>query len=87
MKRSISLLIALTLFAAPLLAGETISEMQKNDNDLFLAGCGACDGGLVALNTSMLGWGLGLSTAIAVIAASLHQSTATTHTVAHCCKN
>lgn len=84
MKKALSLLLSCSLLSAPLLAGETIDQMQKTENKLYLAGDGAADGGHVALDTSMIGWGLGLSTAIAVIAASLHQST-NNHAVAHCC--
>lgn len=60
------------------------NEMQnyKKDSDaIWRTGVGAEDGTFTAVSTSMLGWGLGLSVGIAVLASVLHQSSASHSTV------
>jgi transketolase N-terminal domain/subunit len=78
------LLTGLTLFLliAPVFSDE-LQNYKKDTESLWRTGSGAEDGTFTAISTSMLGWGLGLSVGIAVLASVLHQSTAA-HAHTHC---
>ncbi len=80
----IFLSIATIALASPY-SHDELAEKQSSVNNLYSAGCGAEDGATTAMATSMLGWGLGLSAGIAILAASLHQSTGSNGHSAHCC--
>ncbi len=77
-KKFATLSLALMMVTTPLLAKkkETIQELPKQTDALYRQGAGAQDGAYTALGTSMLGWGAGLAAGIGLLAAVLHQSTA-----------
>ncbi len=71
------LLIAFTLLVLPSLSfSDELDRWKKDSESIWRIGGGAEDGAFTAISTSMLGWGLGLSAGIAVLASVLHQSTA-----------
>lgn len=80
-------LLLLTCISIPLLGFTDQMEQWKKDSDsIWRTGAGAEDGTFTAIGTSMLGWGVGLSVGIAVLASVLHQSAAShAHTHCHCC--
>ncbi len=81
MKRLLTAFILLTL---PSLSFSDELERWKKDNEsIWRTGAGAEDGTFTAISMSMLGWGLGLSAGIAILASVLHQSTAG-HSHTHC---
>jgi hypothetical protein len=71
------LLIALTLFTliTPVFSDE-LENYRKDTDAIWRTGAGSEDGTFTAISTSMLGWGIGLSAGIAILASVLHQSTA-----------
>lgn len=73
---------ALILLSASLHADE-LENYKKNTEAIWRTGSGAEDGTFTAISTSMLGWGVGLSAGIAILASVLHQSTAG-HSSTHC---
>jgi len=78
------LLTALMLLSLPSLSFSDELDQYKKDTDaLWRTGTGAEDGTFTAISTSMLGWGVGLSAGIAVLASVLHQSSAG-HSHTHC---
>ncbi|MGC1878775.1 MAG: hypothetical protein WA347_01495 [Rhabdochlamydiaceae bacterium] len=85
MKRFVKrLLIVLALFALPSLSHcDQLDNYKKDSEAIWRTGSGAEDGTFTAVGTSMLGWGLGLSAGIAILASVLHQSTAG-HSHTHC---
>ncbi len=56
--------------------GEDLQDTAKNTDELWRTGAGAHDGSYTAVSASMIGWGVGLAIGIAVLAAVLHQSKA-----------
>lgn len=71
------LLAAFILIALPSLSfSDELDQYKKNTEAIWRTGTGAEDGSFTAISTSMLGWGLGLSAGIAILASVLHQSTA-----------
>lgn len=78
------LLITFTLFAltTPLFSDE-LQNYKKDTESIWRTGAGSEDGTFTAIATSMLGWGVGLSAGIAILASVLHQSTAG-HAHVHC---
>ncbi|MGE5196756.1 MAG: hypothetical protein ACM3JI_05445 [Anaerolineae bacterium] len=84
MKRLVlsTLLLLMASLSFPIIAKESISEHAKNVDSLWRVGAGAQDGAYTATSLSMLGWGFGLATGIAILAASLHKSKAGHH--GHC---
>jgi hypothetical protein len=78
------LLTALTVIAltSPIFSDE-LQNYKKDTESIWRTGSGAEDGTFTAISTSMLGWGVGLSVGIAVLASVLHQSTAG-HSHVHC---
>jgi hypothetical protein len=85
MNRLARLLVALTLIAgaAPLASGDSIDSIAENSKKLYEVGSGAHDGATTALGASMLGWGIGLAVAIALLAAFLNHSSGS-HAHTHC---
>jgi hypothetical protein len=78
------LLTAFTLLALPSLSfADELDQYRKDTEAIWRTGTGAEDGSYTAISTSMLGWGLGLSAGIAILASALHQSTAG-HSHTHC---
>ncbi len=73
---------ALILLSASLHADE-LENYKKDTEAIWRTGSGAEDGTFTAISTSMLGWGVGLSAGIAILASVLHQSTAG-HSTTHC---
>lgn len=86
MKKFITTLLILAFLttSVPTSAGDTMEEGWKDDTEaVWRTGAGAHDGASTAISTSIIGWGVGLALAIAIIAAVLHQSkTETGHS--HC---
>lgn len=78
------LLIVLTCIActSPVFS-EPLSNYSKDTEAIWRTGSGAEDGTYAAIATSMLGWGVGLSVGIAILASVLHQSGAG-HSHTHC---
>lgn len=71
------LLTVFALLSLPSLSfSDDIDQYKTNTEALWRTGSGAEDGTFTAISTSMLGWGIGLSAGIAVLASVLHQSTA-----------
>ena len=80
------LIIALLSFSSSVHGRDDLQDTAKNTDKLWRAGSGAHDGSYTAIGTSMLGWGIGLAVGIAVLAAVLHQSKASSGSNAnnHC---
>jgi hypothetical protein len=80
MKKFIVAILSLLLacHSHPMFANEEISDNAKNADALYREGSGAVDGAYTATSVSMLGWGIGLAAGIAILAAALHQSKAST---------
>ena len=78
------LLITIVLFTltAPIFSDE-LQNYKKDTESIWRTGAGAEDGTFTAIATSMMGWGVGLSAGIAILASVLHQSTAG-HAHVHC---
>jgi hypothetical protein len=81
MKRLLTGFLLLSL-TTPLFSDE-LQNYKKDTEAIWRTGGGAEDGTFTAIATSMLGWGVGLSVGIAVLASVLHQSTAG-HAHVHC---
>ena len=81
MKRLLVLFMLLTL--PSLSFSDELDQWRKDNESIWRTGAGAEDGTFTAISTSMLGWGLGLSAGIAILASVLHQSTAG-HSHTHC---
>jgi hypothetical protein len=78
------IVISFTLLALPSLNfSDELDQWKKENESIWRTGAGAEDGTFTAISTSMLGWGLGLSAGIAILASVLHQSTAG-HSHTHC---
>lgn len=78
------LLTAFILLALPSLSfSDELEHWKKDTESIWRTGAGAEDGTFTAISTSMLGWGLGLSAGIAILASVLHQSSAG-HAHTHC---
>jgi len=82
MKRQLSLLL-LVIFSTTSLLSDELENYKKDSDAIWRTGSGAEDGTFSAIATSMLGWGIGLSVGIAILASVLHQSTAG-HSHVHC---
>lgn len=80
--KSLLILATLLTLTSPSFADE-LENYKRDTESLWRTGTGAEDGTFTAIATSMLGWGLGLSVGIAVLASVLHQSTAG-HAHVHC---
>lgn len=74
--------ITLLALSAPVFSDD-LQNYKKDTESIWRTGAGAEDGTFNAIATSMLGWGVGLSVGIAVLASVLHQSTAG-HAHVHC---
>ena len=70
--------------SSTVLAEGNINQYKEDTDNLWRRGAGAEDGAYSAISASMLGWGIGLAAAIAIVASVLHQTTAT-HAHAHTC--
>lgn len=78
------LLIVFTLLSLSSFSfSDDLDEYKKNTEAIWRTGAGAEDGTYTAISTSMLGWGVGLSAGIAILASVLHQSAAG-HSATHC---
>ena len=78
-------LIASLLLAPSVPADDSMKEQQQAEENLWRSGSGAHDGARTAIATSMIGWGVGLAVAIALLAATLnHGSGGSSH--AHSCQ-
>jgi hypothetical protein len=76
--------VIFTLFVLPFLGHcDSLDNYKKDTEAIWRTGSGAEDGTFTAISTSMLGWGLGLSAGVAILASVLHQSTAG-HSHTHC---
>ncbi len=84
MKRLFAVITLLAL-TGPAITGE-LQNYKKDTEAIWRTGTGAEDGTFTAISTSMLGWGVGLSAGIAILASVLHQSTAS-HSSVHCVKH
>lgn len=78
MKRFIAAVLSFLIVChvQPIFSKEEISDNPKNVDSLYREGTGAIDGAYTATSVSMLGWGIGLAAGIAILAACLHQSKA-----------
>ena len=79
MKRWIKVFLVVSLACFSSAQGEEHDDLQdyaKNTDELWRTGAGATDGSYTAISTSMIGWGVGLALGIAILAAVLHQSKA-----------
>ncbi len=82
MKKLTLSLLPFLIASTPLMArcsggeSESISELPQMTDNIYRPGNSAQDGAYTALSLSMLGWGVGLAAGIGVLAAVLHQSTA-----------
>ncbi|MGH2612223.1 MAG: hypothetical protein ACRDFB_04135 [Rhabdochlamydiaceae bacterium] len=77
MKKFIAMLAILAFLStsSTTVANDTIEQGWKEDTEnLWRTGSGAHDGASTAINATMIGWGVGLALAIAILAAVLHQS-------------
>ena len=82
MRKTLIALSLLTITAAPAMADE-LDNYKKDTDAIWRTGTGSEDGTYTAIATSMLGWGVGLSAGIAILASVLHQS-GVGHSNAHC---
>lgn len=82
MKRLILVLCSIAFTASSF--ADDIQQYQRDTDAIWRAGAGAEDGTFTAISTSLVGWGIGLSVGIAILASVLHQSTAS-HS--HTCKS
>ncbi len=81
MKSIFFLLAALSVtFSA---SADSLDQWKKDTESIWRTGSGAEDGTYTAIASSMLGWGVGLSVGIAILASVLHQSAAS-HATTHC---
>lgn len=78
MKRFIrsTLIIALLAFSSSAHGADEIDQYAEDTENVWRTGAGAHDGAFTAISSSMIGWGIGLALGIAILAAVLHQSTA-----------
>lgn len=79
MKKPLSFLLLLTFFNFSLVRAEDYDYLEQgNDESNAIyrmdAGCGCEDGVFTATSARMIGWGVGLAAAIALLAGLLHQS-------------
>ena len=77
MKKFITTLLILTSLStsSTTLANDSIEQGWKEDTEnVWKTGSGAHDGASTAIGVTILGWGVGLGLAIAILAAVLHQS-------------
>jgi hypothetical protein len=81
MKRTLATLAALSVLSSAYC--DQLDNYRKDTDAIWRTGTGAEDGTFTAISTSMLGWGIGLSAGIAILASVLHQSTAG-HAHVHC---
>jgi hypothetical protein len=81
MRRFLATLII--LFLPSLSCPGELDQYKKDTEAIWRTGSGAEDGAYAAISTSMLGWGIGLSAGIAILASVLHQSSAG-HSHTHC---
>ncbi len=81
MKRLFAIGVMLA-FSSSVFSNE-LQNYKKDTESIWRTGAGAEDGTFTAISTSMLGWGVGLSVGIAVLASVLHQSTHS-HSSVHC---
>jgi hypothetical protein len=81
MKRLLTAFILLTM--PSLSFSDELDRWQQEIESIWRTGAGAEDGTFTAIATSMMGWGIGLSAGIAILASVLHQSTAG-HSNTHC---
>jgi hypothetical protein len=65
------------------LFSDELDNYRKDTDAIWRVGSGAEDGSFTAISTSMIGWGVGLSAGVAVLASVLHQSTASS-SHSHC---
>ena len=78
------LMTAFTLIVLSVsLPADELDNYKKDTESIWRTGAGSEDGTFTAIATSMLGWGVGLSVGIAILASVLHQSTAG-HNHTHC---
>ena len=82
MRKFLAALTLIACTAAPGFADE-LDNYKKDTEAIWRTGAGSEDGTFAAIATSMLGWGVGLSAGIAILASVLHQSGAG-HSHAHC---
>ena len=81
-----ALVCSIVCSSSQLLADNDLNQYKEETEDLWRNGTGSQDGAYSAIVVSMLGWGLGLGAAIAIVASVLHQSTASTaHTTSNTC--
>ena len=87
MKKAIASLLVISLTTS-IFANDDLQVLADQTNDLYRVGAGAQDGSYTALSISILGWGVGLAVAIALLAATLNHSkkstTSGSSSHAHC---
>ena len=66
--------VLLCVTSAPSYGRESLDEHAENTDHLYRMGVGAKDGAFTATSTSMLGWGIALFVAIALLATAIHHS-------------
>lgn len=76
MKRTLHIILALGVLAAPLTADnqECLEAALEEMNDLYRTGAGCEDGIFNAVSSSMLGWGIGIFAGIALLTGLIHNS-------------
>lgn len=80
MKKVLSLFLSLALLNSPFLRAYDFLEQGNDESNAMYDTCGdgSEDGVYTATSTSMVGWGVGLAAAIALLAGLLRQSTSNT---------
>jgi crotonobetainyl-CoA:carnitine CoA-transferase CaiB-like acyl-CoA transferase len=79
MKKFITTLLILVFIttSSTTSAGDTMEQGWVDDTEaVWRTGAGAHDGASTAISASIIGWGVGLALAVAILAAVLHQSNA-----------
>lgn len=78
MKRPACKLLCILLISTQCLTaadnGECLCAAVDEMNELYRTGCGCEDGIFNAISSSMIGWGIGLFAAIALLSGLLHNS-------------
>lgn len=80
------MLFAMVSTSSGMVAGDTLEEGWKEGTEAtWKTGAGAHDGASTAISAAMIGCGVALVLGIAILAATLHQSTSGAHS--HCDSN
>ena len=75
MNKAITIFLTLLAFSCRFaVADDNPNIIAKETDQLYRVGAGSEDGAYTALSASMIGWGVGLTVGIALLAGLLHQS-------------